>query len=171
MPESGVLKNNARVRSSKEQGQSQKFKRTRAESEVLLACVILFDQKFCLIESACLNWCIICRFRADLILFEVDLICSDYSIFVLLAKFCLIRSEVLKNKIIGHFINFGQFQMIITNSSFGVLEWFKAHNAIQEVYFMPSFVIKSKKWKEDHIWKQKITSHFMLKNLEFFLSV
>ena len=65
-----------------------------------------------------------------------------------------------KQKIIGHFMIFGQLQQVITLSIFGYFEGFKFQNSIQEVYFMPSFLVKSKFQMEGHIWMQDIISHF-----------
>ena len=45
-------------------------------------------------------------------------------------------------------------------SIFGVFEWFKSQTVIQEVYFMPSFLVKSKFYMEGHVWMQEIIGHF-----------
>ena len=62
--------------------------------------------------------------------------------------------------IIGHFMIFGQFQQVITCSIFGYFEWFKFQNFTQEIYFIPSFLIKSKFQVEGHVWMQDIIGHF-----------
>ena len=54
--------------------------------------------------------------------------------------------------IIGHFIIFCQLQLFITLSIFGYFDWFRFQNVSQEVYFMPSFLVKSKFLEEGHVW-------------------
>ena len=49
---------------------------------------------------------------------------------------------------------------MITCSIFGDFEWFKFQNVIQEIYFIPSFLVKSKFQVEGHVWMQKIIGHF-----------
>ena len=63
-------------------------------------------------------------------------------------------------KIIGHFMIFCQLQQFITLSIFGDFEWFKFQNVIQEVYFMPSVLVKRKFQVEGHVWMQNIIGHF-----------
>ena len=63
-------------------------------------------------------------------------------------------------KIIGHFMIFGQLQQVITCSIFGYFEWFKFQNVIQEIYFIPSFLVKRKFQVEGHVWMQDIIGHF-----------
>ena len=63
-------------------------------------------------------------------------------------------------KIIGHFLNFCQLQQVITLSIFGYFEWFKFQNVIKEIYFMSSFLVKSKFQVEGHVWMQDIIGHF-----------
>ena len=63
-------------------------------------------------------------------------------------------------KIIGHFMIFGQLQQVITFSFFGDFKWFQSQNVIQEIYFMPSFLVKSKFQVEGHVWMQTIIGHF-----------
>ena len=59
-------------------------------------------------------------------------------------------------KIIGHFMIFDQLQQVITFSIFGYFEWFKFKNVIQEIYFIPYFLIKSKFQVEGDVWMQDI---------------
>ena len=66
--------------------------------------------------------------------------------------------------IIGHFIMFCQLQQFITLSIFGDFEWLKSQNVIQEVYFMPSFLVKRKIQVEGHVWMQDIICQFWRKN-------
>ena len=66
-------------------------------------------------------------------------------------------------KIIGHFMIFCQLQQFITLSIFGDFEWFKFQNVIQEIYFIPSFLVKSKFQVEGHVWMQNIIGHFWRK--------
>ena len=63
-------------------------------------------------------------------------------------------------KDIGHFMFFCQLQQFITLFIFGDFEWFKFKNVIQEVYFIPHFLVKSKFQVEGHVWKQEIIGHF-----------
>ena len=63
-------------------------------------------------------------------------------------------------KIIGHFMIFSQLQQVITLSIFGDFEWFESQNVIQEIYFIPSFLVKSKLQVEGHVWMQDIIDHF-----------
>ena len=51
----------------------------------------------------------------------------------------------------------------IHNSIFRDFEWFKFQNVIQEVYFMPSFLVKRKFQVEGHVWMQNIIGHFWRK--------
>ena len=73
-------------------------------------------------------------------------------------------------KIIGHFMIFCQLQQFITLSNFGDFEWFKFQNVIQEVYFMPSFLVKSKFQEEGYVWIKTSYVTFEEK-LEIFLSM
>ena len=79
---------------------------------------------------------------------------------------CKVRKwmeDALKmKKIIGHFMIYCQLQQFTTLSIFVDFEWFKSQNVIQEVYFMPSFLVKSKFQVEGHVWMQKIIGHFMI---------
>ena len=63
-------------------------------------------------------------------------------------------------KIIGHFMIFGQLQQVITCSIFRDFEWLKLKNVIQEIYFIPSFLVKSKFLVEGHVCLQNIIGHF-----------
>ena len=58
-------------------------------------------------------------------------------------------------KIIGHFMIFGQLQQVITCSIFGDFEWLKFKNVIQYIYFIPYFLVKIKFQVEGHVWMQK----------------
>ena len=58
---------------------------------------------------------------------------------------------------------FFQLQQFINLSIFGDIEWFQFQNFIQEVYFMPYFLVKSKFQVEVHVWMQKIIGHFWRK--------
>ena len=56
--------------------------------------------------------------------------------------------------------DFFQLQQFITLSIFGYFEWFKFQNVIQEIYIMPSFLVKSKFHVEGYVWMQDIIGHF-----------
>ena len=66
-------------------------------------------------------------------------------------------------KIISHFMNFHQLQQVITFWIFGVFKWFKSQNIIQEIYFMPYFLVMNKFQVEGHVWMQDIISYFWRK--------
>ena len=55
---------------------------------------------------------------------------------------------------------FCQLQQFITLSIFGNFEWFMSQNVIQELYFMPYFLLKSKFQVEGYAWMQNILGHF-----------
>ena len=63
-------------------------------------------------------------------------------------------------KIIGHFMTFCQLQQFITLSIFGYFECVKFQNVIQEIYFIPSFLVKRKFQVEGYVWMQDIIGHF-----------
>lgn len=65
--------------------------------------------------------------------------------------------------IIVHFMKFCQLQQFITLSIFGYFEWFKSQYFIQDIYFMPYILVKSKFQVEGYVWMQDIISHFWRK--------
>ena len=52
-------------------------------------------------------------------------------------------------------------QMVITWSIFITLSPFLFHDDLKDVYFMPSFMCKVRKWMEVALRMQKIIGHFM----------
>ena len=52
--------------------------------------------------------------------------------------------------------------MIITWSIFITLSPFFFHDDLKDVYFMPSFMCKVRKWMEVALRKQKIIGHLMI---------
>ena len=58
------------------------------------------------------------------------------------------------------FHEFFQLQQFTTLSIFGDFERFKFKNVIQDIYFMPSFLVKSKFQGEANVWMQDIITHF-----------
>ena len=72
----------------------------------------------------------------------------------------LTKFEVLGIVDFWQFCKNAQLQQFITLSIFGHFEWFKSQNVIQDVYFMPSFLVKRKIQVEAHVWMQDIIGHF-----------
>ena len=95
--------------------------------------------------------------------FHNDLKDVKFNSFFMCKAWGCVEDALRMQKIIGHFMIFGQLQQVITCSIFGDFEWFKFQNVIQEVYFMPYFLIKSKFQVEGHVWMQNIIGHFWRK--------
>ena len=92
--------------------------------------------------------------------FHIDLENVNFMLYFMCKLKKWMEDSLRIQKILGHFIIFCQFQQFITLSITGDFEWFQSQNVIQEVYFIPYFLVKRKFLVEGHVWMQNIIGHF-----------